>query len=260
MASCPKPLARQPDWSREAYAIAIQARVVSGNKLEELVVRLQRHSGRTRDRCWRFIIQEGLKQGTEHRRWTDDEIDYVREELVKNSLEVVAPKVNRTPEAVRSMLKRYDLSLREIRCDLFSLESLSIALRVRKTEIQFWISEGWLQATIEMRGRKRFYIITPEALTLLYRHHLPKILARGAANQSLFEAYLQYCYSPKHTVGKQLLDVRRDKKERAAYDAAHAAEDSDEKEDDDEDGDEESYHLDMEAANGFDSDADHSAD
>ena len=28
-------------------------------------------------------------------------------------------------------------------------------------------------------------------------------------NQALFEAYLQYCFSPKHTVGEQLLDVRR---------------------------------------------------
>lgn len=42
-------------------------------------------------------------------------------------------------------------------------------------------------------------------------------------NQSLFEAYLQYCYSPKHTLGEQLLDVRRDKRGRAAFAAAEAA-------------------------------------
>jgi len=48
----------------------------------------------------------------------------------------------------------------------------------------------------------------------MYKNHLPKILERGARSQSLFEAYLQYCYSPKHTVGEQLLDVRRDKRER----------------------------------------------
>ena len=28
---------------------------------------------------------------------------------------------------------------------------------------------------------------------------------------------MKYCYSPKHTVGEQLLDVRRDKRERAAF-------------------------------------------
>jgi hypothetical protein len=45
-------------------------------------------------------------------------------------------------------------------------------------------------------------------------------LKRGIPNQALFEAYVQYCFSPKHTVGEQLLDVRRDKRERAAYAAS----------------------------------------
>jgi len=61
-------------------------------------------------------------------------------------------------------------------------------------------------------------------------------LKRGIPNQALFEAYVQYCFSPKHTVGEQLLDVRRDKRERAAYSAATAdkAAGDEEEEDDDE--------------------------
>lgn len=39
-------------------------------------------------------------------------------------------------------------------------------------------------------------------------------------NLALFEAYVEYCFAPKHTVGEQLLDVRRDKKERADFAAA----------------------------------------
>lgn len=46
------------------------------------------------------------------------------------------------------------------------------------------------------------------------------LMKRGLRNQSLFEAYVEYCFSPKHTVGEQLLDVRRDKRERAAFAAA----------------------------------------
>ena len=42
-------------------AMAAQAKVLSGNKLEQLVVRLQRHSGRPKEACWRFIIQHGIK-------------------------------------------------------------------------------------------------------------------------------------------------------------------------------------------------------
>ena len=47
-----------------------------------------------------------------------------------------------------------------------------------------------------------------------------KVDLRKHGNQSLFEAYVQYVHSPKHTVGEQLLEVRRDKRERAAFAAA----------------------------------------
>jgi hypothetical protein len=79
-------------------------------------------------------------------------------------------------------------------------------------------------------------------------------LKRGIPNQALFEAYVQYCFSPKHTVGEQLLDVRRDKRERAAYAAAESKELSGDDEDEEEEGqdedDEESYRGDMEGPNG----------
>jgi hypothetical protein len=237
MAKLPHSSEHSQEWSAEARALAQQAKVLSGNKLEQLVVRLQRNTGRPREACWRFIIQYGLKGQVDHRRWTAPEIEFVREELVKDSVEKVARKLKRSPEAIRSMLKRHHLSLRDIRCDRFSLESLAIALHVNKSEIHFWIKQGWLQAAIETIGKKKSYNITPEALTLLYRRHLPDLLKRGTPNQFLFEAYLQYCYSPKHTVGEQLLDVRRDKKERAAYAELREHDESDEEEDvDDESG------------------------
>src|SRR5258708_30595960 len=114
MASFPQSSERFPDWSSEAFAMAAQAKVLSGNKLEQLVVRLQRHSGRPKEACWRFIIQYGIKGRKDHRRWTESEVETVREELVKRSIEEVAKKINRTPKAVRNMLKRNRLSLREI--------------------------------------------------------------------------------------------------------------------------------------------------
>ncbi len=236
MATLPKLPERSPEWSAEAMATAAQAKVLSGSKLEQLVVRLQRHSGRPKEACWRFIIQYGIKGQQDHRRWTDFEFEIVREELVTRSIEEVAKKVNRTPKAIRNMLKRNQLSLREIRCDLFSVESLASALRVRKAEVVFWIEQGWLQASIACRGKRRSYTITPEALMSLYKQHHGDVLKRGIPNQALFEAYVQYCFSPKHTVGEQLLDVRRDKRERAAYAAAVGDETSGDEEE--EEGDE----------------------
>ena len=249
MASSPRLSDRSPCWSTEALALVAQAKVLSGNKLEQLVTRLQRHSGRTREACWRFVIQYGIKGKVDHRRWTEAEIETVREELVKRSIQEVAKKLNRSPKAIRNMLQRNDLRVREIRCDLFSLEGVATALRVRRSEVLFWIKQEWLQATTETHGKRRSYSITPEALASLYKQHLPELLKRGIPNQSLFEAYLLYCYSPKHTVGSQLLDVRRDKRERAAYAARNGNEDREESDDDEngQEGDDERYHLGIEA-------------
>jgi hypothetical protein len=229
--------------------MAAQAKGMSAQMLEQLATRIQRHSGRPRESCWRLIIQYGIKGRLDYRRWTDPEFDIVREELVKASVEEVAKKVNRTPKAIRNMLKRNHLSLREIRCDLFSVESLAVALHVRKAEVVFWIEQSWLQATIANRGKRRFYVITPEALKDLHKHHHRDLMRRGIRNQLLFEAYVEYCFAPKHTVGEQLLDVRRDKRERAAFAAAGDGITDDEEEEDDSDEDdqglEERYRIEM---------------
>jgi hypothetical protein len=247
-----KALASSSRWDAEAHALVARASVLSGNKLEQLVVRLQRHTGRPKQECWRFVIQHGLKTSVDHRRWTDAEIERVREELVKLPIEEVARRMNRTPRAIRSMLMRNHLGLREIRCDRFSIQSLAHALRVRSEEIHFWIEQNWLQATISIKGRRKSYIITPEALTVLYKNHLPKILARGGRNQALFEAYLQYCFSPKHTVGEQLLDVRRDKRERAAYAVLNGGSQDNEEGDNDEDDEESRFDLEADIGDGTD--------
>lgn len=242
MANLPHSSDGSQGWSQEALALAAQARVLSGSKLEQLVVRLQRHSGRSRERCWRFIIQHGIKGRVDNRRWTDEEVDIVREEIVKRSVDEIARKLGRTPKSVRSMLQRNRLGVREIRCDLFSLESLSGALHIRREEIRFWIQQGWLQASVSTNGRRRSYTITSEALAHAYKHHLPDLLKRGIPNQSLFEAYVQYVHSPKHTVGEQLLDVRRDKRERAAFAAINgsgAGQQSTQENDDDDDNERE---------------------
>jgi hypothetical protein len=215
-------------WDTEAIAMVAQAKVLSGNKLEQLVLRLQRHTGRPRDACWRCVVHRGIKASVDHRRWTEGEVDFLREELVKHPLDEVARRLKRTPEAVRSILKRNHLSLRDIRCDLFSVESLARALRVGRPEVLFWIEQEWLPAAVSIRGGKRFHTITPEALTSLYKKHLEDLLKRGLPSQTLFEAYLEYCHAPKHTTRQQLLSVRQDKREREAYAAAQEGEEEEE--------------------------------
>lgn len=230
--------------------MAAQAKGMPAQMLERLATRIQRHSGRTKDSCWRLIIQYGIKGRLDYRRWTDPEFDIVREELVKGSVDEVAKMINRTPKAIRNMLRRNNLSLREIRCDLFSVESLAAALRVRKAEVVFWIEQNWLQASVANQGKRRYYIITPEALLNLYKHHHGDLMKRGIRNQALFEAYVQYCFSPKHTVGEQLLTVRRDKRERAAFAAVAGGKATSDEDEGEEDEDRERYHVNMAEVNG----------
>jgi hypothetical protein len=233
-------------------AMAAQAKVLSGNKLEQLVVRLQRHTGRPKEACWRLIIQHGIKGRKDHQRWTESELEIVREELVKGSIEEVAKKIDRTPKAIRNMLRRNRLSLRDIRCDLFSVESLASVLHVRKAEVVFWIEQNWLQASVSDQGKRRFYIITPESLKDLYRHHHGDLMKRGIRNQSLFEAYVEYCFAPKHTVGEQLLDVRRDKRERNAFAVSgQGADGLDEEEEDGDENDEEPCRAEIDEVEGI---------
>jgi hypothetical protein len=228
-----------PGWGAEALALAQQARAMSGEKLEQLVRRLQRNTGHSKEACWRFIIRHGLKGSVEHRRWTVEELDEAREELAKHSVEEVAQKLKRTPKALRSALQRNDLRVRDIRCDCFSVEMLATLLHVRKDEVLRWIREGWLPAATRSCGRRQIYAITADGFAHLYKKHLHDLLAtRRLSNLSLFEAFYQYCYLPKHTVGEQLLDVRRDKRERAAFNAIDSeAEPGEEEIGDDEDFD-----------------------
>jgi hypothetical protein len=226
-------------WSDEAKAIAIQARVLSGEKLDQLVRRLQRHSGRSRESCWRFVLQTGLKIRDEHRRWTEAEIEELREHIATHTVEETAKKLGRSVKSVRCALHRYDLKIREIRCDMMSIDSLAKILHVRKTEIQSWIEKGWLEATVRTHGKRTSYIITPEAFRALYTRHLSELTAqKRIPSVALFEAFYNYCFVPKHTIGSQLLNVRRDKKERDAFAAnqGQGAEPEIEEEDEDDDG------------------------
>lgn len=226
-----------PKWSSEAIALAEQARVLSGPKLAQLVRRLQRQTGRSDQECWRFVIKYGIKAETDNRRWLPEELDEARELLTKYSVEEVAKRLNRSPRALRNALHRRQLSVREIRCDCFSVEALAQAVHVRPKEVIHWIEQGWLNATVSEQDRRSNYRITPEALAAFYRHHLHDLLKRRIPNHTLFEAYLQYCFSPKHTAGEQLLEVRRDKREREAFAASQSDGLSNSQNEEDDDGD-----------------------
>jgi len=140
--------------------------------------------------------------------------------------------LGRSVKSVRCALQRNELKVREIRCDWMSIDSLARILHVRKTEIQSWIEKGWLEATVHSHGKRTSHIITPEAFRALYTQHLGDLITqKRIPSMALFEAFYNYCFVPKHTIGTQLLTVRRDKREREAY-AASQTEDGESDEED----------------------------
>jgi hypothetical protein len=162
-----------------------------------------------------------LNSRDEHRRWTEEEIESLREQLASHSVEETASTLGRSANAIRCKLRRHDLKVKEIRCDCFSVEALARTLHVRKSEIHAWIEAGWLEATAKLVGKRMTHNITPEAFRALYTHHLRDLLEqKRVPNVALFEAFYNYCFVPKHTIGTQLLTVRRDKREREAFAAA----------------------------------------
>ena len=154
-------------WGPEARDLALQAKVLSGPKLDQLVRRLQRQTGRSREACWLFVLQFDLKSREEHRRWTEEELENLRETLSGHSVEEAARILGRSTNAIRCALCRNNLKVRDIRCDCFSVEALSRILCVRKLEIHAWIEKKWLQATTQLPGKRLTHIITPEAFRAL---------------------------------------------------------------------------------------------
>ena len=210
-------------WSEEAKAIATQARVLSGEKLDQLVRRLQRHSGRSRESCWRFVMQTGLKIRDEHRRWTEAEIDALREHIATHTVEETAKMLGRSAKSVRCALHRYDLKIREIRCDWMSIDSLAQYSPCAQGGDPVLDREG-LAGGDNSHAR--------QAVEL--RHHagsLPGALyapsqrahcAEENPQRGVVRDLQDLCFVPKHTIGTQLLSVRHDKQERADYAASQA--------------------------------------
>ena len=151
----------------------------------------------------------------------------MRDLLIANPVETVASKIGRSASSVRQLCGRLGIRVRELRCDLFSVNSLAVAMHVRKSEIRYWIDQGWLEAVPKDQGRRTCYNISPEALQRCLREHWQDLQKRNIRSVTILAVFHQFCYVPKHTIGEQLLQVREAKREQAAYESATLCESGD---------------------------------
>jgi hypothetical protein len=204
-------------WPPEAYELAREAKAANALKLEALIRRLQRKTGRRQRDCALFLLRQ-IASTRRPQVWTDDEIDKVRELALSFSSEAIATKLGRSAEAVRCMCKRKGIRLRELRCDFFSINSLATEMHVRSDEVKYWIAQGWLEATKVKLNKGVSCKITPEALQKCLRVHLDELQKRHVRSSAIIRVFREYCYVPKHTDGEQLLKVREAKREQFAFD------------------------------------------
>lgn len=204
-------------WTDEADSFVERASSILSRRLDQLADELQRLSGRSRRECWNYLSQKIFRRSSSISSWREEDMERARELLAELPIHEVAKRLGRTVPAVRNMLWRFNLSVRDMQCDLHTVTSLAKVLHVRKEEVQTWIRNGWLVQHSTQIGKRIVRYITSDAFVQFWKTHQRDILARRRFNYSYFEAFYLYCYSPKHTVGDQLLEVRSDKKERLAY-------------------------------------------
>ncbi|HTF72142.1 MAG TPA: hypothetical protein VK638_56685 [Edaphobacter sp.] len=63
--------------------------------------------------------------------------------------------------------------------------------------------------------------ISPDALQKCLRTHLDELQKRNIRSAAILSVFREYCYTPKHTIGEQLLQVREAKREQEAYESAN---------------------------------------
>ncbi len=175
-------------------------------------------SGRRKRDC-RTLVLECLSDRVSKRTWSEEEMEQVRDLLVTHSVEAVARKVNRSVASIKCFCQRESISVRTLRSDLMSIAFLAKVMKVRREEIQHWITQGWLKTTQSDAAGKRL-CITPEALHRCLRVHRQDLQNRKIRSTDLLNAYRELCHVSKHTEGEQLLDVRESIRLREREDVA----------------------------------------
>jgi hypothetical protein len=68
-------------------------------------------------------------------------------------------------------------------------------MHVRKTEIRYWIEQGWLEAVRKDQGRSTYYNISPEALQRCLREHLAELQKRNTRSATRREQYANIAHA-----------------------------------------------------------------
>lgn len=184
----------------------------SGNELGVLVTRLVEVSGNPRDACWRFLRQSGIVGKRAYGQWPERAQQKLLDLIAVQPLPEVAIAMRRSPGSIRSMLYRLGASAR-MGQDWFTKYTLAEALHTRVEEVQRWITLGWLKCRVVQTGKLQREIIDADAFSEFCKGHSREVVGRRL-NIDRLNFVKDFVFPPSHA---ELLQVRENRKERAAY-------------------------------------------
>lgn len=195
-----------PDEARKLVSSYVES-VQNGHKRKSaasLTNKLVLLTGNPREACIRFLDRHDVRQRRTYRFWTKPEQQRVVDLMETCPIEEIARIIQRSPCAIRSMLRRLGESPKRGR-EWFTVYSLADALHIRADEVQKWVNNGWLQCRIvETTGIKK-QIIDPDDFCEFAREYGPRVVGRRLTYEGL-KFVQNFVFPPKHA---HLLPLRK---------------------------------------------------
>jgi hypothetical protein len=110
-----------------------------------------------------FLIFLRMIGGTMRRNWTDQEIEYVKENLGSVKITTIAHNLERTPTSVELKIKRLGLSNTKSSTGQLTVHELAKLLKIEPNSVKLWVTKHGLKCTKKVtRNTKAFHFIKPE--------------------------------------------------------------------------------------------------
>jgi hypothetical protein len=198
-------------WSQSAREMVKSNLGAGGRQLRELVSNLVRATGYPRKACGRFARQMGVRALRKRRRWPASEQRRLLELLETHAIAEAAQTMRCSEDAIYGMLRRLGVRVKETQ-DFFSRRSLAKVLHTHTNQIQRWIDQGLLKATVQELGNvKRVVIISDDFCEFCQKH--TKTVIGNRLHPERLEFVYKYVFPPSHA---SMLDVRQ------SYNKTHA--------------------------------------
>jgi hypothetical protein len=115
-----------------------------------------------------------------HKRWTPEEIDYLKENIGNSSISTIACNLNRTETAILLKSKRLKLGKTQSISGRVTCGEIATLLSIDRKTVVGWVNQHGLLATQKVTAlKKRYTLVSPEDFWKWAFHHKEKINFRS---------------------------------------------------------------------------------